>query len=432
MKQIDGRDIYSISEVNYFAKQTLEQMIFWVEGEISSCKKNPNWNFFYLDLKDGKALLPCLAEGYMLNDLGEDLVGQKILAFGNLSLYEPFGKYQFKIQKVEKAGEGLLQRQLEELIKKLKAEGLFDAKYKKEVPKYPKRVCVVTSEGSDAYNDFKKHTIEQFPIIELYTADVRVQGPKSIPGLLKILPKVDKQNFDVIVITRGGGSIEDLAAFNDEQVARAIFNMNTPTIVAIGHEANESLAEWTADVRASTPTDAAHIIISGYQSLLATLSSLKYQLQSKSNYYFTTNFQKLDYIYLQLQQTKTAFSNLPHQLNSYKESLKRHEKYLIADASQKVDGLILQIQKELKLQLQNQSQHLQNLNKSLSLLSPTNTLTRGYSITTDSSGRILRSTDAVVVGDTIGVKLTDGTIISRVTSKKSSVSHPELVSGSSK
>ena len=128
MKIVEGKKIYNVSEVNYFAKQTLEQMAFWIEGEISSIRKNPNWNFYYLDLKDNYATLPAIAEEFMISNLGNEAVGQKVLAFGNLSLYEPFGKYQFRISTIEAAGEGILQKQLEELIKKLKAEGLFDPK----------------------------------------------------------------------------------------------------------------------------------------------------------------------------------------------------------------------------------------------------------------------------------------------------------------
>lgn len=418
MKQTDGKEIYTVSEVNYFAKQTLEQMIFWVEGEISSCRKNPNWNFYYLDLKDEKATLPCIADTYMLDELGDSPVGQKILAYGNLSLYEPFGKYQFRIARIEKAGEGLLQRQLEELIKKLKAEGLFDKDKKQEIPKYPKKICIVTSDGSDAWNDFKRHTVDKFPIIELYTADVRVQGPKSIPSLLKVLPQVDSQHFDIIVITRGGGSIEDLAAFNDELVARAIFKMKTPTIVAIGHEANESLAEWTADMRASNPTDAANIATAGYSNLLEILDHFKYRFKSNANYYFSTNFQRLDHIYFAFQSAKANFKDLPHRLSSLRESLKRHEKYLIADAEIKVDQLANQITKGLRIYVQSQDVLLQSLTKSLTLLSPTNILKRGYSITTDENGRVIRSITGVVVGDTIGVKLTDGKLTSEVTEKE--------------
>ena len=417
MRQQNDKKIYSVSEINYFAKQILEEMTFWVEGEISSCKKNPNWNFYYMDLKDERASLPCIVESYVIDELQEDPVGQKILALGNLSLYEPFGKYQFRIAKIEKFEEGLLLKQLEALIKKLKAEGLFDPRYKKEIPKYPKKVCVVTSEGSDAWNDFKRHTIDKFPIIELYTADVRVQGRQSIINLLKVLPKVDKQNFDVVVITRGGGSIEDLAAFNDEQITRAIFAMKTPTVVAIGHEANESLAEWVADIRASTPTDAANIICSSYNILLETLDQIANRLRTNTKYYFSSNFQRLDHLYFKLTQTKISFEGLPHRISSIKESLRRHEKLLIFDAQTHIDNLIQHVEKAIKNDLQNCDQKLATLYKSLNLLSVHNTLSRGYSITTDDKGKILKSIESVVVGDIIGVKLADGRLKSKVSTK---------------
>lgn len=439
MRHIDSRNIYSVTEVNYFAKQTLEQMIFWVEGEISELKAHPSLSFYYLKLKDEKAILPCISNRYIIENLGENLVGQKILAYGNLSLYEVWGKYQFRILKAETAGEGVWQRRLAELIQKLKAEGLFDQKHKKPIPRYPKRVCVVTSEGSDAVNDFKRHTIIKFPIIELAIADVRVQGPNSIPSLLKVLPLVDKGGFDAVVITRGGGSIEDLAAFNNEQVARTIFAMKTPTIVAIGHEANESLAEWTADVRASTPTDAANIVTSGYNSLLLTLDGIKYRLSSKSTYYFSTNFQRLDHIHFKLQSTKNSFKDLPHRLNSASQSLKRQEKLLLTDAWEKLaniqKGMLRNFQylshqsaiqltnigqaleKSPRILNANYSQQVENLRKSLSILSPQNTLARGYSITTDVKGRIIKNIKDVVVGNTIGVKLTGGSLTSKVLTK---------------
>ena len=418
MKVIEGKKIYTISEVNYFAKQTLEEMTFWVEGEISLFKKNPNWNFYYLDLKDESAVLPCIAEEFIVGSLKGEITGQRILAYGNLSLYEPFGKYQFRISKVEAAGEGLLQRQLEELIKKLKNEGLFEKKHKKTIPKYPQKVCIVTSVGSDAYNDFVRHTVYKFPIIELYAADVRVQGISAVPNLLKVLPRVDKMGFDALVITRGGGSIEDLAAFNDEQVARMIFSLKTPTVVAIGHEANESLSEWVADVRASTPTDAANIITFGYQSLVESLDQLGLRLKSNSAYYFSTNFQRLDHIFFKLTQTKNTFKDLPHIINSLKESLQRHEKLLVSASQTKLRELMKLLKKNFVLLTESKMQLLENLNKSLALLSPKNTLTRGYSITTNKKGEIVRSIKSVVVGELIGVKLANGSLRSKVIDKQ--------------
>ncbi len=396
MKTEKDRKIYSVSEVNYFAKQTLEQMELWVEGEVTTFKENPNWRFYYLDLKDDNALLPCVADGSVFDQYGgSQLVGQKILAYGFLSLYEARGQYQFKIKRIEAVGEGVLQKKLEELIKKLKGEGLFDAEHKKEIPVYPKKVCVVTSAGSDAWNDFKRHTAGKFPIIELHTADVRVQGLKSVPGLLEVLSRVDKRGFDVIIITRGGGSLEDLAAFNDEAVARAIFKMQTPTVVAIGHEANESLAEWVADRRASTPTDAASIVTSGYSQIMEKLESFGVSLKNHADYFFSANFQRLDYNFHRLFQTKSYFKDLPHRLKIITQSFAHHQKYLITDASVK----------------------LVNLAKSLRILSPQNTLSRGYSITTDSQGRVIKSTSGVVLGDIVGVKLARGSLTSQVRSK---------------
>ena len=417
VKHIKDRKIYTVSEVNYFAKQTLEQMVVWVEGEVSTIKKNPNWSFYYLDLKDDYAVLPCIVSGYLVENIDQDLVGQRVVVFGNLSLYEPMGKYQLRIQTLELAGEGALAKKLEMLIKKLRAEGLFDKKYKKEIPAYPTKVCLITSEGSDAWNDFKRHTVDKFPIIELTTADVRVQGRRTIRELLEILPKIDKQNFDIMVITRGGGSIEDLAAFNDEQVARAIFKVKTPTIVAIGHEANESLSEWVADRRASTPTDAANIVTSGYTNLLATLASYRYQLNSKSAYYFTTNLQRLDLLYLKLQQIQLNIKDLPHRLTSIKESLRRHELYLIEDVSLELARLNNQMVKQTRRLVTNKEKDLQNLAKALVLLSPENTLSRGYSISYDKSGHILRSVNSTEIGDIIAIKLSDGKLRSQVKEK---------------
>ena len=419
MKVVEGKKIYSVSEVNFFAKKTLEQMNFWIEGEISSVsEKNKGYHFYFLEIKDEKAILPCIADCYLLDAIGEDLLGQKILAYGNLSVYEPRGRYQFRIDRIESLGEGILQRQLEELVRKLKGEGLFDQKHKKEIPKYPKRVCIVTSAGSDAYNDFARHTIDKYPIIELYTADVRVQGTQSIPSLLKALPQVDKQAFDVLVITRGGGSIEDLAAFNDEQVARMIFSLKTPTVVAIGHESNESLSEWVADVRASTPTDAANIICTGYQNLLESLDYLGTRLKSNTAYYFSANFQRLDHIFFKLTQTKNSFKDLSHRFNSLRESLKRHERLLVTASQTKLDELAKRFKRGLYIQIENKTQILKSFNKSLLLLSPQNTLSRGYSITTDKRGKVIKSIKSVVAGALIGVKFKDGSLTSKVITKQ--------------
>ncbi len=417
MKIIKDRKIYSVSEINYFAKQTLEQMIIWVEGEVSSFKKNPNWSFYYLDLKDNKASISCIASGSVIDILGEDILNQTVIVYGNLTLYEAAGKYQLRIQHIELSGGGQLYKKLEELIKKLRDEGLFDARHKKQISTYPKKVCIVSSIGSDGWNDFKTHSADKFPIIELFSADIRVQGPQSIPDLLKILPKVDKLGYDAVVITRGGGSIEDLAAYNDENVARAIFNMKTPTVVAIGHEANESLAEWTADIRASTPTDAASIITQGWQNILDKLSYIDQKLQAKYAQINDTNLQKLDSLFFRLIQEKVRIREFPHRLSGIWQSLKRHENTIITNNLNLQNQLLYQIQKNTQTIIKNKEAYLKEVQRSLTLLSPKNTLMRGYSITTDQKGNVIRSTTDIVIGQLIDVKLADGNLRSQVKSK---------------
>ena len=417
MKFLQGRKIYSVSEVNYFAREILEQMQFWVEGEISSIRKNPNWNFYYLDIKDEKAVLSCIADGLIFNNSEQDLVGQSVLIHGNLTLYEPLGKFQLRIYSLEIIGEGYLQKKLEELIKKLRAEGLFDAKYKKILPLYPKKVCLVTSNQSDAWADFKKHSIDKFALIELYLADVRVQGPKSVSHLMKVLPKVDKMKFDVVVITRGGGSLEDLTAFNNEQVARIIFSMKTPTLVAVGHEANESLAEWVADKRASTPTDAAHILTSGYTNAIDKIDNQKIYLKSKISFIFSTNYQRLDLYDYKLQQVKNRFKLFISKLLVLDETMKHYKEFKITAALSEIYRSFEALRKNSLQLISSNKGKLAHLQKNLFLISPQNTLKRGYSMVFNQENKLITTVNSVEVGNIIKVKLADGRLTSIVESK---------------
>ncbi len=417
MQQIDGKQVYSVSEINYAAKQTLEQLEVWVIGEVGQVQQNPNWYYNYIKLMDENSVLPAICTREVLSQIADLVPGQKVLVFGFPTILNRKGEFKFKILRIEAAGEGLLQKQLEELIKKLKGEGLFDQEHKKEIPLYPKKVCLVTSHKSDAWNDFKKHSLDKFPIIELYTKDVRVQGAQSVPQLLKVLPGVDKMGFDVIVLTRGGGSLEDLAAFNDEKVARTIFALQTPCVVAIGHEANESLAEWVADKRASTPTDAANIVAFGYNQVLEKLESQREKLRLKSRWFFTDNFQRLDQNFRQLQHMKSYFKDLPYQLIYLSKSLYHSRQSIISNSQSLLGELKVDLARNFKTLYSINFQAVESFEKSLRLLSPENTLGRGYAIATDNTGKVLRSTRGVVVGDAVAVKLADGRLETEVRKK---------------
>ncbi len=417
MKTIKNRKIYSVSEINYFAKETLEQMVVWVEGEIAEFKKNPNYSFYYLTIKDDKATLPCIASGDVIENIGNNLLNKRIIAFGNLTLYEPYGKYQLRVQHMELSGEGDLYKKLEDLIKKLRHEGLFDTTHKKELPLYPKKVCLITSKDSDAWRDFITHSKDKFPIMEIVVIDARVQGAGAVVSLLQAFSRAETEAPDVVVVTRGGGSMEDLAAFNDERVARAIFNLKIPTVVAIGHEANESLAEWVADARASTPTDAANITTRGWRNILERLNFIELKLTSRHEKVIDYNLQKLDLLYSKLIQTKITIRQYPHRINSIREALKHYEKMILASTAQREKLAYTNLSRQSKVFVSKFSDNLMGLNRALKLLAPQNVLERGYSITKDRYGRVVKNVKDVVVGDTIAVELFRGELISEVKSK---------------
>ncbi len=416
MKIIEGKKVYSVSEVNFFGKQTLEQLIISVEGEISSFQQNPAWFNTFFSLSDGIDIIECFISSQKFTNSGADFIGKKVIVNGRLTLFKK-NQYKMEAFSIKEEGDGLLQKRTEELFNKLKDEGLFDPEKKKEIPLYPVKVCIITSENSAGWKDFKTHTQDKFPLIELTTADVRVEGARAVSQLLEILPKVDSLNYDVIVITRGGGSQESLLeVFNNEQLVRKIFSLKTPKIVAIGHEINVSLCELVADKRASTPTDAANIVIAGFQNLLDKLDNFDFRFRKKLETY-SYYFQHLDTLSFKLSQLKVNVREYPHQLSRLKEILTRHQKHLIFDAEQKIAELLARAKRQSSAIFDSKGQTLAGFNKSLSILSPQNVLSRGYSITTDSSGSVVRDIQSVVVGQQLGVKLARGSLATKILSK---------------
>lgn len=374
MKTVNSRKVYTVSEINYFAKETLEQLTAWVEGEISTYQTNPNWFYAFFTIKEETDNLSCFIEPSKIEGLEHFQIGKRVLVYGMLTLFKK-SEYKLKVLQIEEAGEGILEKQFKQLYEKLKKEGLFESKYKKKLPPYPKKLCVITSENSAGWNDFVRHTAEKFPVIELTTINVKVEGTQATQQLLAALGSIDAKNYDIVVITRGGGAKESLdSTFNDEQVVRAVFNLETPTVVAVGHEINTTLAELAADVRASTPTDAAAIITASWQTVLEKLNAIYKMLVAKKEKQIDFNIERLDYSYSRLLNVKNSFSH-------YQEKL-------------------------------------ENIDHALNILSVQNTLNRGYSIATDKSNKILRSASSVGVGNLIRVKLARGSLVSNVTNVK--------------
>src|SRR3989344_6862442 len=280
MQKIGERTVYSVSEINRIARETLEHMSFWIEGEVCNfAYKEGRYRYIYFSLKDTESeyLLPCRAEPDYAHSLDFPFKdGTRVLMYGNLTLYEREGKYQFASNIIELFGESILQKRLEELKKKLQKEGLFSDKHKVPLPEYPIRIGVVTSiKGTGAaWFDFKTHSIDKYPFMEIVVHDVFVQGNYAVQDICRALKRLDDMNLDVLVITRGGGSFEDLMAFNSEKVARAIFSCSTPTLSAVGHEKDITISDLVADIRASTPTDAAHKLVVNYPIFFEKVDNL--------------------------------------------------------------------------------------------------------------------------------------------------------------
>lgn len=422
MKNIEGRTVYSVTEVNNLARQNLENLSFWVEGEVSSFKGlNNHYRYLYFDLKDPQTgyKLPCLLEPKYYQSLEipiED--GKSILALGNLTLWEKDGRYQMYIHQVEDFGEGLLLLQLEKLKQKLAQKGYFDNKYKKGLPSFPLKIAVITSKASDAWHDFKKHTQDKYPIIQITLLDVLVQGTHSASQIIKAIKNADQKNFQAIVLIRGGGSLEDLSAYNDELLADTIFNAKTCIVVGVGHEKDITIAQLTADIPASTPTDAAKIITSDFASLEEKLDNHLTLLKRSFYQFFSSASQNLDLIFTRLGFHKEKYQDLAKRLQFSKQSLKGFEAQLININRQKLKEFFGALDYSRKFHFEKNQNTVKLIFEKLQLLSPQKTLQRGYSITKDEKNHILKDAFRIALGTNIKVKLARGIVSSKVFKKE--------------
>ncbi|MBI2327461.1 exodeoxyribonuclease VII large subunit [Candidatus Curtissbacteria bacterium] len=422
MKTIDGKSVYSVSEVNALTRQTLENMSFWVEGEISSFKGlNHHYRYLYFDLKDPNTgyKLPCILEPSIFQSVDFAMAdGIKVLALGNLSLYERDGTFQMYIHQLEQFGEGILLAELEKLKKKLEQKGYFDKSRKKPLPSYPTKIAVITSKIADAWFDFKRHSVDRFPVINVTLFDVMVQGSSAVNQIVKAIQKAEKGGFDAIVLVRGGGSLEDLAAFNDEKVAHSIFHAKTTIVVGVGHEKDVTIAQLVADIAASTPTDAAKIITADFLSLEEKLTAYRDLLEKSIARLISSSSQTLDLTFHRLAYHKEKFQQFPRHLDFLKQSLKTAEDRIIVKNSQKLETYLVSIKNTSKYFLQEKSSLLNSLNEKLIILSPLNTLARGYSITTDESNRVIKNSSQVAIGSKLKVQFHRGKVTSKILTKE--------------
>jgi exodeoxyribonuclease VII large subunit len=437
--------IFSVTEFTRRVRDLLEGHLrdVWIEGEISNYRKQSSGHH-YFTLKDDRAQLACVMfsraysaqAGTILRD------GVQVQAFGRVSVYEARGQYQLIVELVQTKGLGLLQAKFEALKRKLEAEGRFDPAHKKPLPPFPRRVALVTSPTGAAVQDMLNILQRRSPWLRLLICPVRVQGEGAAEEIASTINYLSENQtamrIDVLIVGRGGGSLEDLWAFNEEVLARAIFGCRIPTISAIGHEIDFTIADFVADLRAPTPSAAAELVAPAIDALFDQIKSRKLHLERMVKQHLEIRRLKLSRIegaaifrepsrlISERQQWVDQFEIRLTQIRDWilkqrRDSLLRLTSLVmmfrpseILERRKKEIGLCREKLHSTVLQrLEREQLHLRRLTGAVRLLGPEQTLRRGYSITEDENGKVIQSVNAVAANQKIKTILADGSIWSR-------------------
>ncbi len=389
-------EIYSVSEITHSIKLLLEENIapLWIEGEVSNFKAHYSGHY-YFTLKDSGAQISAVmwrSRASQMHFRLED--GMKVQAFGSIRLYEKSGRYQIDIMRMQPAGVGKLQLAFEQLKQKLKDEGLFDAEHKKPLPPFPSRIGIVTSSTGAAIRDILNVLKRRAPHLEIIVKPAKVQGEGAAEEIAAAVELFNRWGeVDVLIVGRGGGSLEDLWAFNEEITARAVYNSKIPVISAVGHEIDFSITDFTADLRAATPSAAAELAVPDYTEIRGQVLYLKERLSRNLENY--------------IRQLKTAVASLA---NSY--GLRRIEDRIRQLALQ-VDDLDTKLAQAGFFQLNQRKNVVTQLEKRLDGLNPKQVLKRGYSITYK-NGVVLKDADALRMMDVLETEVAHGRFSSSV------------------
>jgi len=439
------RKVWSVSELTAHIRDVLAAQFsnLWVEGEVSNYHAAQSGHL-YFTLKDAKSQVRCVCfrnQALRMKFRPED--GLKVTVRGSISVYEPRGEYQIYVEHIEPVGLGALQLAFEQLKKRLEAEGLFDEARKKPLPVLPRRIGVITSPKGAAVRDIIRILRRRFPNLHLIVYPVRVQGEGAAEDIVAALKYFDRQrSAEVILLARGGGSLEDLWAFNEEIVARAIAACAIPVVSGVGHETDFTIADFVADVRASTPSAAAEIVVRTREEFRIHLREVEHKIAQRMRYLLLEwrhhlkelathmGFRRLeDLLRRHRQQTDELTARLGLTLQSRLERL--HRRYTIAgtriisiDLRARIRTLglrLLQRSSELAVRMERivvaRRQRLERLRLQLEERSPLRLLERGYAICTDAAGNVVRAADQVAIGAEVNVQLARGRLAAEVRRK---------------
>lgn len=393
-----GSRVLSVSSLNRLARGLLEDCFpsVTVEGEISNLAL-PGSGHWYLTLKDDGAQVRCaMFRNRNTSVRFRPANGMQVVVRGKLSIYEGRGDYQLILDNMQDAGAGALQRAFDELKQQLSREGLFDADLKQALPAHVRHVAVITSPTGAVIRDIISVFQRRYPAMQITVFPVPVQGQESAPAIIQALHNAERRRqelgIDVILLARGGGSLEDLQSFNDESVARAIHACTLPVVSAVGHETDITIADFVADLRAPTPSAAAELLSPDQAQLRMTLQYQQHKLLRLMQSRLNQHSQQLDWLRKRLQ----------------------HPGRRLQEQAQTLNQLDTRLQRAMLRFLQQRRSSLQMLARNLENISPLQTLQRGYSITRTPDGKVINSSSQVKAGDDIISSLATGQIVSTV------------------
>ena len=437
----NNQDIISVSDINNLAKSLLEKDLsnVWIQGEISSFTAHQSGHW-YFTIKDKRSALDCVMFKFdNINLLFEPKVGDELILNGNVSIYSPTGRFQFNVKHIEVAGEGALLRAFEELKKKLQNEGLFDEDIKKDLPKLPQKVSVITSSTGAVIKDIITVLNRRSPSITVTLVEAQVQGKQAEKSISQAIERVNNFNqADLIILARGGGSIEDLWCFNMESVARAIFNSKIPLISAVGHETDFTISDFVADLRAPTPSVAAEIVSENHHDLNSRIVSIQKDLTLGMNNELMKQSETLKTLSKLIKHPGDRLREISQKIDGleiYLGSL--FERFILVSRNRvevfsssltelspairvennknKLGNAVKDIKRSIKDIIEHKRNQLLTNSNTLQAVSPLSVLSRGYSILTKGKKEeVISSYAQIKVGDEIKGKLKEGHIITKV------------------
>jgi len=416
-KPIDKLEyVFSVSEFNEVVNRHLSLLgEVVVEGEISQLRINQG-KWVFATIKDSGASVDVFGVAYQLTNLRSLEEGMKVKVYGTAGVHTKSGRFSLRAVQIVPSGAGALAAAYEKLKLTLTTEGLFAEERKRELPSFPERIGLITAKGSEAYNDFVKVLAERMGGMKIKFYPVQVQGREAVGSVVEALGYFNnKQDVDVVVVTRGGGSLEDLAAFNDEAVVRAVFGSKLPVVCAIGHEGDVSLAELAADQRASTPTNAAMMVCRDRKEVGAEVKTDETTMEQMIRRRIEANNYRVDQtvgrIEVEIGQAMNQLTGVVTGFEQQMGGVVRRLEMMSSDMSQ----MIVNLSTKMEVRLTDRQTQVEGLERLLKSLDYKQVLKRGYSITFDSLGKPVSDMAKVKMGDELVTQLSAGKIGSRVT-----------------